>query len=132
MKEVMQEMIDEWGMTNMDWMGYTLEEGEFFSFHHLIVPKRFGGKVEVNNGAILIKQASHEYLHAIEMVERKLFEEITWVLREINEQRYMPTKEQLIRIQQVLNYFESKYQNLYTRQGKPVIKNRYLRREYLR
>lgn len=130
MKEVTQEMIDEWRMTNMDWMGYTLEEGEFFSFHHLIVPKRFGGKVEVNNGAILIKQASHDYLHVIERTERKLFEEITWVLREINEQRYMPTKEQLQRIRQVLEYFENRYMNMYTREGKPLIKYRYLRRYY--
>jgi len=130
MKEIVKNMTEEWGMTNMDWMGYTLEENEYFSFHHLIVPKRFGGKQTEENGAILIKQASHDYLHVIERTERKLFEEITWVLREINEQRYMPTKEQLQRIRQVLEYFENRYMNMYTREGKPLIKYRYLRRYY--
>ena len=31
MKEITKEMIDIWEMSNMDWMGYTLEKKEHFS-----------------------------------------------------------------------------------------------------
>lgn len=128
MREITKTMIDEWGMSNMDWMGYTLEKKEHFSFHHLIIPKRFGGKEVVENGAILIQQAGHDYLHTIERTERALFDELTWILIEINEQKHMPTKEQLIRINQVLKYFESKYSEETTSKGIPLIRQRYLRR----
>lgn len=128
MKEITKIMIDEWGMSNMDWMGYTLEKKEHFSYHHLIIPKRFGGKETIENGAILIQSAGHDYLHVIERIERKVFEDITWVLREINEQRYMPTKEQLARINHILKYFEEKYQGKTTSKGKPLIRQRFLRR----
>ena len=30
MKEITKEMIDIWEMSNMDWMGYTLEKKEHF------------------------------------------------------------------------------------------------------
>jgi hypothetical protein len=128
MKEITKEMIDIWEMSNMDWMGYTLEKKEHFSYHHLIIPKRCGGKETIENGAILIQSAGHDYLHVIERIERKVFEDITWVLREINEQRYMPTKEQLARINHILKYFEEKYQGETTSKGKPLIRQRFLRR----
>lgn len=128
MKEITKEMIDMWEMSNMDWMGYTLEKKEHFSYHHLIIPKRYGGKETIENGAILIQSAGHDYLHVIERIERKVFEDITWVLREINEQRYMPTKEQLARINHILKYFEEKYQGETTSKGKPLIRQRFLRR----
>ena len=49
MKEITKEMIDIWEMSNMDWMGYTLEKKEHLSYHHLIIPKRCGGKETIEN-----------------------------------------------------------------------------------
>ena len=128
MKSITKQMIKNWNMTDTDWMGYTLEDKEYFSYHHLIIPKRYGGEMTEENGAILISQASHPYLHVIEQKERVLFNEITWILIEINRQNSMPTKEQLIRISQILKYFENKYKDAETFKGEPLIKERYLRR----
>lgn len=129
MKDVTRYMINQWEMNKMDWMGYSLEQGEHFSYHHLIIPKRYGGQMTVDNGAILIQSAGHDYLHIIERYDEKLFEELTYTLFEINQQRSMPTKEQLIRINQMLKYFEAKFGEERTKKGKRIIKQRYLRRE---
>ena len=40
----------------------------------------------------------------------------------------MPTKEQLARINHILKYFEEKYQGETTSKGKPLIRQRFLRR----
>lgn len=130
MKEVARQMIKHWHMTDVDWMGYILEPKEYFSFHHLIIPKRDGGEMSEQNGAILISQSSHPYLHLIETKERLMFEEITWLLIEINQQRYMPTKQQLIEINNILKRFEKIYGGEKTYKGELLIKERYLRRIY--
>lgn len=130
MKEITKLMMNEWKMQSMDWMGYTLEKGEYFSYHHLRVPKREGGSADVYNGAILIQSAGHDYLHTIERCDREMFEYITQILIEINEQRYMPTKEQLIRIRDALQTFENEWQGKRTSKGKLIVKQRYLRRVY--
>lgn len=51
MKTITKFMINEWKMKQMDWMGYSLERKERFSYHHLIIPKRDNGPESVENGA---------------------------------------------------------------------------------
>lgn len=128
MRKVTQQMIDMWQMSNMDWMGYTLEKKERFSFHHLIIPKKDGGPYSIDNGAILIQQAGHDYLHCIQRTDEELFQELTNILIEINKQRFMPTMEQLMRINEILEYFENKHEYDVNSHGNLLVKNRYLRR----
>lgn len=130
MRDVVKLMLYLWDMDNTDWMGYTLQKDEKFSYHHLIIPKREGGPASIDNGAILIQSAGHDYLHMIEKCDRELFEYITKILVEVNRQQSMPTKEQLIRISNILKSFEREYQGKRTPKGKLIIKERYLNRLY--
>jgi hypothetical protein len=130
MKPITEEMINKWGMTNMDWMGYTLERKEIFSYHHLRIAKKDNGPMNEKNGAILIQTAGHDYLHRIQEYDRNMFLYLTDILIQINDQKHMPTKEQLIEISNTLKEFETEWYGETTKSGKPLIKQRYLRRKY--
>ena len=84
MRPVTKEMIKIWKMRDVDWMGYKLQKGDVFTFHHLIVPARSGGLYTINNGAILCGRTSHPYLHVIERIDYDRFLYITSLLIEIN------------------------------------------------
>ena len=68
MKPITLEMINIYKIRKLgyDFMGYTFSKPQELSFHHLIVPKRLGGKETIENGAILKQCTSHDYLHRIE------------------------------------------------------------------
>ena len=60
-----------------DFMGYSLQKNDIYTYHHLIISARAGGATSVENGAILCEKTSHEYLHLIEKSERDIFVAIT-------------------------------------------------------
>jgi hypothetical protein len=73
MKKITQEMIHIFKMTDFDWMGYELtKEANYFTFHH-IIKKEHGGKEKINNGAVLIGNSAHNYLHIIESRELDMY-----------------------------------------------------------
>jgi hypothetical protein len=85
-----------------------------------------GGKTTYQNGALLIRP-SHNYIHLIENTDFKLFIEISHeLIRE--HQAGEITKERIITIQQILEFFEAKYSDAYTRSGTPLIQEEYVRR----
>lgn len=112
-------------------MGYTFNRAEDLSFHHLIVPKRdcrdrgLGDGYLYWNGAILNQETSHDYLHTIERVDRKLFLLITQEMIEQNEKGYLDL-ENLRRIRKILLYFEDEHKNDKNKQGKLLIKRQYI------
>lgn len=114
-----------------DFMGYTFNRVEDLSFHHLIVPKRdcrdrgLGDGYLYWNGAILNQETSHDYLHTIERVDRKLFLLITQEMIEQNEKGYLDL-ENLRRIRKILLYFEDEHKNDRNKQGKLLIKRQYI------
>lgn len=125
--KIRNDMINVWGMENVDWMGYELGENEIFSYHHL-VPKRKGGKESINNGSILGDKSSHPYIHLIEMVDYEMFKYITNMLYNINNQREMPSKQQLLAIRGVLEQFEREHCSDRSRKGNLIIKPEYTER----
>lgn len=112
-------------------MVYTFNRVEDLSFHHLIVPKRdcrdrgLGDGYLYWNGAILNQETSHDYLHTIERVDRKLFLLITQEMVEQNEKGYLDL-ENLRRIRKILLYFEDEHKNDRNKQGKLLIKRQYI------
>lgn len=118
-------LINEWDMDDIDWMGYKLGENEMFSYHHL-VPKRAGGKENINNGSILGDKSSHPYIHLIESVDFEMFRYITNMLYNINSQREMPSKQQLLAIRGVLEQFEREHCSDRSRKGNLIIKPEYV------
>ena len=81
MKQVTEEMIHVFNIRKLgyDFMGYKIHREQSLSFHHLIIPKRESRKVGIGdgyvfwNGAILVQNTSHDYLHLIERIDRDTF-----------------------------------------------------------
>lgn len=128
MKPITREMIDIWDMKRVDWMGYVISRKNPFTYHHAFIPARNGGKFTINNGAILCGATSHPYIHTIESHDEDRFEYLTAILKEINEQRTMPTLEQYIRMRSCLESFEREYSGARTSKGKILIKEDFTRR----
>ncbi len=127
MKHVTIKMINQFKMTNMDWMGYTLMRGEEFDYHH-IEKKCDGGPLTIANGAILVRGVSHPYIHTIELKDPEMFIYLNRILKCINAQRHMPTEKQLDLIDSVLRSFEREYSGKTFNSGKPIVKELYIKR----
>ena len=128
MKQIKKQMIREFNMKNFDcdMMGYFKQKGDQFEAHHLIIPKRDEGKLTRLNTAVLYT-TSHEYLHIIEDLEFELFGFITSEMIDMNIKGFLDRKN-LIYIDDCLDYFERKYYYEKTKNGKPIIKEKYLQR----
>lgn len=108
----------------MDFMGYDFHiRGA--SYHHLNTPRRAGGLITYENGAILMQSTAHDYLHTIENYDVELFDCITLAMQNEKEKKRIDV-EDLRYIRDCLKYFEKDYCGKYTKKGKPIIKERYL------
>ena len=83
MREITKQMIKIYNINQFDFMGYDIKRKESLSFHHLIIPHResqlygIGNGYTIWNGAILVQETSHEYLHIIESRDYEIFCRIT-------------------------------------------------------
>lgn len=129
MKEVTKLMINEFKLKELgyDFMGYYLQKGDIYTFHHLIIPNRNGGKIERWNGAILCGQTAHPYLHVIENKDYDMFCYITSEMIDMNVKGYLDIQN-IRNINDVLNQFEREHSGDRTRKGKVLIKEEYTRR----
>lgn len=133
MRPITREMIKQFDIkkTNYDFMGYTFNNVNQLSFHHLIVPKReckikgLGDGYLFWNGAILKQDTSHDYLHVIERIDREVFLAITQQMIEENKKGKLDI-ENLKKIRDLLLYFELHYQDIENNQGKKLIKRKYI------
>ena len=115
-------MINIWKMGTMDWLGY--DNFERYSFHH-IKKKCDGGEQIISNGAVL-HQNSHQYLHTIENYDLDKYIFLNTILKAINEQREMPSINQLKQIKLVLLEFQNEYEGKLSSRDKPIIKKQYI------
>ena len=133
MREITKEMIMLYNIKKLgyDFMGYTFRNINELSFHHLIVPHRdckregLGEGYLLWNGAILKQDTSHEYLHTIERIDREVFLQITKEMVDENNKRKIDI-ENLKRVRELLLYFEEKYKDIENKQGKKLIKQKYI------
>ena len=130
MKEVTKLLINDFKIKELgyDFMGYSLQKGDIYTFHHLIVPNRQGGPYARWNGAILYS-TPHQYLHAIEATDYKYFGYLTSEMIDMNQKGFIDT-DNILEINNILCEFEHKYQNRYSKKGKRLIKDTYLNRIY--
>ena len=122
-------MVNEFKIKEMgyDFMGYHLNEGDIYTFHHLIIPNRENGPYHRWNGAILCGSTSHPYLHKIEEVDYDMFAAITSEMVDINFKGYLdPTN--IKNIDDVLRTFEREHCSDRAKGGKPLIKEIYTQR----
>ena len=133
MREITKEMIKLYNIKKLgyDFMGYTFRNINELSFHHLIVPHRdckregLGERYLLRHGAILKQDTSHEYLHTIERIDREVFLQITKEMVDENNKRKIDI-ENLKRVRELLLYFEEKYKDIENKQGKKLIKQKYI------
>ena len=64
LRNVLDQMIEIYRPEGIDWMNYTLTDSNKYTYHH-IKEKKNGGKIDVDNGAILTIY-SHRFLHFLE------------------------------------------------------------------
>lgn len=129
MKEITKLMIKKYALMKLkyDFMGYSFQASNQLSYHHLIIPRRNGGPMTLENGAILRQNTSHDYLHTIERVDYDMFVALTSEMIDENIKGYLDM-ENLKAIDDILNCFEREYCSLRTKKGKPLIKEEYTKR----
>lgn len=132
MREITRQMIKKYYINRLkyDFMGYEFDRNEELSFHHLIIPKRKCQNMEHKgyeewNGAILVQDTAHEYLHKIEIYDRDIFEYITkeMILENTNCRIDM---ENITRINDALGQFEKEYLGMKTPKGNEIVKEDYI------
>lgn len=128
MKEVTKLMINEFKIKQLgyDFMGYSLQRGDIYTFHHLIIPNRNGGPYARWNGAILFS-TPHQYLHTIEAKDYDMFCLITSEMIDMNIKGFLDSSN-LRRIDDILNQFEREHCSDRSKKGKMLIKEEYTRR----
>ena len=129
MKQITRLMIYEYKIKELkyDFMGYTFKLNKELSFHHLITPKRDGGKPTLQNGSVLVRDTAHDYLHRIESRDKEIFALITNEMIEENLKGKLDI-ENLRKIRDLLEYFEKEHCADKTNRGYPLIKEEYIRR----
>ena len=108
----------------MDFMGYGFQKRSELSYHHLLTPTKMGGKKTMENGAILVRDTAHDYIHLVQRVNRAIFDKIT---REIIEEKNKGKIdiENIRRINELLEEFEFKYADESQKDGSFLIKEKY-------
>lgn len=106
-----------------DFLGYTFDSKKELSTHH-ILPRHSGGQTKKNNLCALNRFTSHNYIHLIEDTDYKVFLELSkYLLEEVK--RGEIGREQLLRIADVLQFFEYKYRDEEDRHGELLIRPEY-------
>ena len=85
MREITKLMVNDFNLKKLgyDFAGFHFNKTNELSFHHLIVPHRDSKSFGIGegyvywNGAILVQNTSHDYLHLIESINRPMFLAIT-------------------------------------------------------
>lgn len=126
MRNITREMLKIYiPYSNMDWLNYRIVRNEL-TYHH-IKKREDGGKMKINNGAILMP-SGHQFLHLIEYKDIDTYIAINKMFTIINNQNYEPTLEQRQILEYLLSQFEIEHIYDKNSKGKPLIKEEYKKR----
>ena len=123
-------MIDEFKLRELgyDFMGYHLQKGDIYTFHHLIIPNRNGGPYARWNGAIIFSTPHSNYLHGvIEQRDYDVFSYVTSEMIDMNIKGYLDI-ENIRAIDDALKSFEREHCGDRTKKGRLLIKEEFTRR----
>ena len=134
MREITKLMVNDFNLKKLgyDFAGFHFNRTNELSFHHLIVPHRDSKSFGIGegyvywNGAILVQNTSHDYLHLIESVNRPMFLAITDELVRENKQGYLDA-DNIKRIHSIMEEFEDKYGDMRGKKGKLLVKREYVK-----
>ena len=129
LKPVAKQIMKKWGIKNVDFMGYKKRNDDIFTFHHLLVPAKYGGPYEEWNGVLLCGQTSHPYLHVIEHIDNDVFLYITSLMIDEKIMGHIDL-DTLKEIDNVLKQFEKEHEHDRYKNKKRVLKPEFLYRDY--
>lgn len=121
-----QILIRKFKLNKYDFMGYHLNKNQA-TYHH-IVKKENGGEKSIENGAVLMP-VSHEYLHLLEYKDEEKYIMINNIFKIMHIRGYI-SKEDYVLIGWILSYFEEEHRRERRSNGKILIKNEFLRRNF--
>jgi len=132
-RPITNHMIKVYGLDKQgfDFMGYTFKNKNELSFHHLVVARQLckefglGDGYQQWNGAILKQLTSHDYLHLIQRIDEEIFYRITCEMLDENLKGRLDLNN-LKRIRDLLTYFEKEHCADTDREGRKLIKERFI------
>lgn len=124
MNGTLQVMLKLWNMNTMDWLGY--DNQEIFTYHHIVKKCNGGNKLPLMTNGAILHQSSHSYLHTIEYYDLDKYIFLNGILKAINEQKSMPSIEQLKQVKLVLKEFQNEYEGKLSHKNKLIIKKEYI------
>ncbi len=123
MNKITKEMLKIYKpISNLDWMNYKLVKKDVTRHH--IIKKEDGGKLEINNLALLMP-IPHQYLHLIECKDIDTYIALNKIFKVINNQQHEPNKDQREIIEYLLQDFEYHNRNERNSKGKLIIQKKY-------
>ena len=123
MNKITKEMLKIYKpISNLDWMNYKLVKKDVTRHH--IIKKEDGGKLEINNIALLMP-IPHQYLHLIECKDIDTYIALNKIFKVINNQQHEPNKDQREIIEYLLQDFEYHNRNERNSKGKLIIQKKY-------
>ena len=123
MNKITKEMLKIYKpISNLDWMNYKLVKKDVTRHH--IIKKEDGGKLEINNIALLMP-IPHQYLHLIECKDIDNYIALNKIFKVINNQQHEPNKDQREIIEYLLQDFEYHNRNERNSKGKLIIQKKY-------
>ena len=133
MREITKIMIKKYALMRLkyDFMGYVFEEPEELSFHHLIIPRReckakgLGEGYQEWNGALIVQDTGHNYLHTVEKYDYDRFLAITSEMIDENMMGHLDMN-CIKAIDDILQSFEREYADARTKKGTRLIKPEYV------
>lgn len=106
MNTVLCQLIRIFKQKNIDWMGYKVSRNNPYTYHH-ILERRYGGKLTIDNGAILTRQA-HDHLNYLEAYVPEAYNDWNNLFKYFNAKKAPLTKEDYELIKMV-TYYEAEY-----------------------
>lgn len=97
-QEVRGKMVEIFGANC--WMGYKLDKKNPFTYHHILEARR-GGKVTIDNGALLTYWAHHD-LNQMEEHDKGLYIALNTLFKELNKTKKPPTREHFKEVNGIL------------------------------
>ena len=127
MREETKILVGYYGIDDgLDWLNFKIDNPRELQFHH-IIKKSDGGKMTLDNGAILTPNA-HQFLHTIERYDIEIYNAIKKMFKLYVMQKSSPTDEQRELMQIILNVAYLRFENAKTKKGKPILKERFKNR----
>lgn len=129
MKDITKLIINRYHISKLgyDFMGYNFISPTDLSYHHTILEREEGGEETIENGVVLVRKTSHDYVHIIERHNKEIFMKIRQVLIDEIEKGIIDM-DNLKRINELLLEFEMKHGEDTFKDGTLIIRDSYKER----